>query len=475
MMRPRDPRVRQTINQISHNLESANESAQEGIYKFSHNYVFPCFTAIGNCVYSCTATCLPTREDHLRRRRRHYADFDFYDDWDNEEADDTILGWGTDELDRLLAGSGLARGSSEQPRRQRKMSYGTRRTSRRKSGLLMPDDRNDPTVIPSSSFLGFLERFPWRLGARGVKYRPSAADLQEHPTGLRRHAYEENPLIESAEEFGGEPADNGNGRYRSSTQTSRETSNSLSSRGDLIMSDEEEDAVPLDDEFAMALTHRGTGLESDDQVADKPDSMRSASATISIAPTTSSKSSKKKKRRRRSNRIRSPPNSYGNIAHDLSSVSIEDLKKEDERAAREEEMEIVRKRIAARQLALSRGIGKKTIKTASIPQSPTSPSDVAHHDSSRTTPSETGGEHDSSFYNTGITRQDSNSRLSEAGSRTEPFPPLPESPVTPESTDPNPDSQTGPVHGTAFSVEPIKDPSEAQGDTLNSKPINERR
>lgn len=360
MMRPRDPRVRQRINQISHNLESANETAQEGIYTFSHNYIFPCFTAIGNCVSSCTATCIPTREDHLRRRRRRYAGFDFYDDWDNEDVDDTILGWGTDELDRLLAGSGLARGSSEQPRKQRRMSYGTRRAGRGKSGIHIPDERDDPTVIPSSSFLGFLERFPWRLGARGLKYKPSAADLQEHPTGLR-NVREDEPLIEEADEMGGEAANSGNGRYRSSTQSSRETSNSLSSRGDLIMSDEEEDAVPLDDEFALTLTRRGTGPDPEIHEGDKPESTMSASGTFSIAPTTSSKSSKKNKKKRAS-QAKSPPTSH---VGELGSVSIEDLKKEDEQAAREEESEVIRKRLAARQLALSHGISVEDVKVCS--------------------------------------------------------------------------------------------------------------
>ena len=237
MMRPRDPRIRQTINQISSNLESANESAQEGIYTFSQNYISPCFASIGNCVYACAAPCLPSREDQLRRRRRGRAEdnFDFYDDWDNDIANGSLLGWGSDELDRLLAGSGLARGSSEQPRRQRNMSYGTHGV-RRKSSVLAPDNRNDPTVIPSSSFLGFLERFPWRLGARGVKYRPSAADLQEHPGGVHREQnHEGEPLLESTEE--NEEADGQNGRDRSATQSSRGTINSLSSRGDLIMSD----------------------------------------------------------------------------------------------------------------------------------------------------------------------------------------------------------------------------------------------
>ncbi|KAL4913450.1 hypothetical protein BDW62DRAFT_192612 [Aspergillus aurantiobrunneus] len=446
MMRPRDPRVRQTINQISHNLESANETAQEGIYTFSHNYIFPCFTAIGNCLHSCTAPCLPTREDQLRRRRRRYADFDFYDDWDNEDVDDTILGWGTDELDRLLAGSGLARGSSEQPRRQRKMSYGTRRANRRKSGL-RPDDRDDPTVIPSSSFLGFLERFPWRIGARGLKYRPSAADLQEHPTGLQ-HVHEESPLIESGDEMGGEAADNGNGRYRSSTQSSRETQNSLSSRGDLFPSDEEEDAVPLDDEFAMSLARRGTMLESDDQEGTKPESMKSASGTFSIAPTTSSKSSKNKKKKKRASRMRSPPSSYVEVPRDLASVSIEDLKREDEHAAREEEMEIVRKRLAARQLALSRGISIEDVKTVSLPPSPTVSSNVAHHASPVNMPLATQGESDVTNNDTIISRQHSTSRLSESDSRTEPFPPLPESPIISDPID----------HIHTFQTDPVRDP-----------------
>ncbi|KAL2815580.1 hypothetical protein BDW59DRAFT_153783 [Aspergillus cavernicola] len=444
MMRPRDPRVRQTINQISHNFESANESAQEGIYTVSHNYIFPCFAAIGNCLYSCTAPCLPTREDHNRRRRRGYADFDFYDDWDNEDADDTILGWGTDELDRLLAGSGLARGGSEQPHRQRKMSYGTRRTTRRKSGLLIPDDRNDPTVIPSSSLLGFLERFPWRLGARGLKYRPSAADLQDHPTGLR-HVHEESPLIESTDEAGGQAAGYSNGRYRSSTQSSRETANSLSSRGDLILSDEEEDAVPLDDEFAMALTRRGTGMESDDQGGDHPDSMRSASGTFSIT----SRSSKKKKRRKRPSRMKSPPSSYMEVPRDRTPVSIEVLQKQEEQAEQEEESEIMRKRLAARQLALSRGIAVEK-RTASLPRSSNISSDFAHHTSSVNTPSEPEDEHDFPNTHNAINRQDSASRLSDADSRTEPFPPLPTTPP-PEFTDP---ISTDPARDTGIPLDP---------------------
>ncbi|KAE8134276.1 hypothetical protein BDV38DRAFT_273630 [Aspergillus pseudotamarii] len=432
MMRPRDPRVRQTINQISHNLETANETAQEGLYTFSHHYILPCFATIGNCIYACAAPCLPSREDQLRRRRRGRAEaiFDFYDDWDNDDADDRLLGWGTDELDRLLAGSGLTRGSSEQPRRQRKMSYGTRR-ARRKSSVLVPDDRNDPTVIPSSSFLGFLERFPWRFGARGLKYQPSVADLQEHPTGLRMHAHEDEPLMEAEEENEGPSSNGKTGRYRSSTQSSRETANSLSSRGDLIPSDEEEDAVPLDDEFAMALgSRRGTGLESEDQFSDKPASMRSVSGSFSLA----SKESKKK-RKKRSSRLRSPQNSYIDVAQDITAPSIVDLHKEEEQAERQEESEIIRKRLAARQLASSRGLSQA--RDQSTPQplvlpSPTVSTETALPELSVNTPLESAGE---SELSTG--------RMSGDFSQTEPFPPLPlTSPAASEGLEPEgqPDS-----------------------------------
>ncbi|KLJ11204.1 hypothetical protein EMPG_13514 [Blastomyces silverae] len=375
MMRPSDPRFRQTINQISHNLESANETAQEGIYTFSHNYIGPCFAGIKNGIQSCTAACFPSREDQLRRRRRGRSsvraefDFDFYDDWDYDEdaTGDGLLGWGTDELDRLLAGSGAARSSAEQPRSHRRMSYGAR-GGRRKSAALPNDERRDPTVIPSSSFLGFLERFPWRIGARGIRYRPSAADLQENPGGARRNVMESEPLIEGSDEsdMDGSKDDEGlratKTRLRSGTQSSRETSNSLSSRGDLLPSDDEEDAVPLDDEFTMTLGRRDTGGSG---IHDPPPTSRSASGT-SMKTTESSKDSRtsrkgKGKRRRNSRRTissKSPksPVSDGEMIETTQIPSILDLKREEEQARYEEEMEIERKRQAAQRLARERGL-----------------------------------------------------------------------------------------------------------------------
>ncbi|KAJ9200650.1 hypothetical protein DTO021D3_2658 [Paecilomyces variotii] len=347
MMRANDPRIRQTINQISQNIESANETAQESVYTFTQNYLSPCFSAIGNCLHTCTAPCFPSREDQLRRRRRGRAElnFDFYDDWDNDDAGDALLGWGNDELDRLLAGSGSGRGSAEQPRRQRTMSYGARRTRRRST--VLPDERSDPTVIPKSSFLGFLERFPWKIGARGIKYRPSAADLQENPGGLRRHIHEDEPLMEAAEE-NEDGLDRGKQtRQRSGTHSSRETTNSLSSRGDLIPSDEEEDAVPLDDEFALALGRRGTGLSLEEPFG-KPSFSRRSTGTHT------SKDSRRKSKS--DSRGRSSLKSDYEVVYDGDVPAMVDLKKEEEQARLEEEAEIARKRLAAHKLAISRGL-----------------------------------------------------------------------------------------------------------------------
>ncbi|ODM24217.1 hypothetical protein SI65_02072 [Aspergillus cristatus] len=414
MMRPRDPRIRQTLNQISSNLESANETAQEGIYAFSQNYISPCFATIGNCVYACTAPCLPSREDQIRRRRRGRAEanFDFYDDWDNDIANDSLLGWGSDELDRLLAGSGLARGTVDQPRRQRKMSYGTRGT-RRKSSVLVPENRNDPTVIPSSSFLGFLERFPWRLGARGQKYRPSAADLQEHPGG-RRFDREEEPLLETGDRSE-DPASYGNNvRDRSATQSSRETANSLSSRGDLIMSDEEEDAVPLDDEFALALGRRGTGLDSDDQSGRKSSVRRSTSGTVSS--TTDASLNELRMKKKRGSRIQSP-RVIAVDAQTPDAQSLDDLKREEEQAELKEEQEIIKKRFAAQRLASNRGLDQD--KSASRPSL-----------SARSTIVSSDAQHANAVYSPRGSISDRKLRDDRDNSQTEPFPSLPQTPVS---------------------------------------------
>ncbi|KAJ5175262.1 uncharacterized protein N7482_001139 [Penicillium canariense] len=424
MMRPRDPRIRQRINQISHNLESANESAQEGLYAFSQNYLSPCLSEIGNCVQACTAPCMPSREDQLRRRRRSHAEanFDFYDDWDNEATEDSLLGWGTGELDRLLAGSGLARGGgTEQPRRPRKMSYGTRQT--RRSTVHLPDARSDPTVIPSSSLLGFLERFPWRFGAKGVKYRPSAADLQEHPGSHHHYTQENEPLMEATEEDGLYVSYPNNGRQRSGTQSSRGTSNSLSSRGDLFPSDEE-DAVPLDDEFALVFGRRGTGLESDDQPGTKTEMVRSVSGTSSLGDASSKKSKRKKNKKRSS--TKTTMSSDHDVIHGIDTPTITDLKMEEERAAREEESTVQRKRLAAQEMALKRSLEPSSAHMTAAP------ADLATGLSPAHSPKTVGR----SQMSEGHTRQSSDSSVRQfSGDQIEPFPafPLP-GPLLPSSS-----------------------------------------
>lgn len=272
MYRRSDPRWNRTIQHLASNIESANESAQANLWTFAHDYISPCLSSVGNCLHQCTAPCFPSREDRLRRSRRRSRgraelSFDFYDDWEYDETDG-LLGWGNDELDRLLAGSSNYGGIS-QPSRQRTMSYSARRDrdglfapGRRKSAVQPHDGRPDPTVIPSSSYFGFLGRLPFKLGGKVLRYKPSAADLTEHPGASRTTRQREEPLLEDSEEERTQANERkGVGRNRSHTTGSGHTTDSLSSRGDLFPSEDEADAVPIGDEFTMVLERRSTGDE----------------------------------------------------------------------------------------------------------------------------------------------------------------------------------------------------------------------
>ncbi|OCT45956.1 hypothetical protein CLCR_00463 [Cladophialophora carrionii] len=359
-----NPEFRQTLHNISHNLETANQAAQENIYTFTQLYVDPCLEGIKSCVYSCTAPCFPNREASHRRRRgrsrgRAEYNFDFYNAWDDEEAlGDGVLGWGHDELDGLLAGHGS---QSRQPRKQRAMSYGSR--GRRKPSGIQPESEQDPTIIPSSSYLGFLERLPWRIGARKLRYKPSAADLQENPGGTRVRDAESEPLIEEPEE-NHETWRKGHGRQRSDTTASRSTTNSLSSRGDLIMSDEEEyeDAQPLDDSFAVLLSRRNTNQGSaEDQSSGKP---RTPSGKRPGVSRNSTRTVSSRSKRSPSGKVSQRSASSKSLAPMSSDVveehpeppTLVDLRREEERIAHEEELEIEQKREAAQRLALQRGL-----------------------------------------------------------------------------------------------------------------------
>lgn len=254
----------------------------------------------------------------------------------------------------MLAGSG--EGSGGQPRRKRGMSYGTRNKGRRKSL------EADPTVIPSTNSLGFLGRLPFKLGGT-LRYKPSAADLQDHPGQSARVARGEEgePLIDEEEDGSeGEGRKGGHRRTRSSTTSSGETSDSFRSRGDLFPSDGEDDAVPLDDEFAMVLETRmtndvGGGGKAKSHKGKRPAGSRTLSRTMSR--TTHSSRTRPTLDGHRSSSAQSLPVLSDPVTPDMAQApSFMDLQHEEEIIRREEDDEIERKRQAAARLAVERGL-----------------------------------------------------------------------------------------------------------------------
>ncbi|KAF2854600.1 hypothetical protein T440DRAFT_464743 [Plenodomus tracheiphilus IPT5] len=307
MYRRSDPRWNRTLQHISDNLEHANESAQENLYGFTQRYVSPCFASAAQCLQTCTAPCFPAHNDHRRRHRgraqgRAESSFDFYDDWDADEGDG-LLGWGSDHLDRFLGGASTYGTTTTQPARQPAMGYGPRSrdprysTPRRKSTALPREAGQDPTIIPSSSYFGFLGRLPWRIGGNGLRYKPSAADLADHPGAIRSMRGGDQPLMDASDDEELGTADQGgeakfHRRQRSDTRTSGHTTDSLSSRGDIFPSEDElEDAVPLDDEFTIALERRTTGQWNEDSSSKskRPSGSRLSTRTASSPNTNDSR------------------------------------------------------------------------------------------------------------------------------------------------------------------------------------------
>ncbi|KAK7180570.1 hypothetical protein DPSP01_006404 [Paraphaeosphaeria sporulosa] len=371
MYRRGDPRWNRTLQNISDTVEHANESAQEGLYSFAHAYITPCLSSLTQCANACTAPCFPSHNDRRRHRARSRGraeqSFDFYDDWDGDE-DDGLLGWGHDNLDRLW-GATANYGTTSQPSRPRAMSYGDRNRNRdprftrprRKSAVPPHDGGPDPTIIPSSSYFGFLGRLPFRLGGKVLRYRPSAADLTEHPGQARRSYDEAQPLIEGSDDDGAE-AQHGSdikthGRKRSQTNASGHTTDSFSSRGDIFPSEDElDDAVPLDDEFAVALERRTTGQWYDDASSGKD---RAPSGSKSKRPSASRLSTKSTSSRN----IQDP----GRNSHEANvtrlpleptdeATTLTDLQHEEEQLRLQEEAEVHRRRQEAQQLAVRRGL-----------------------------------------------------------------------------------------------------------------------
>lgn len=372
-----DPRLRQRWNQISHNAETVTESAAEGIWTFQHRYIHPCLGFFVESIEACTAPCCGHPEERARRARArdHRAEytFDFYDDWDD---DDEVLargygsgllgGWGSgggssrgEDWDRLIGGSGvgtrkasLSAEVADQPRRKRGMSYGTRGVRRK------TNEEEDPTIIPSTAPLGFLGRLPWKIGGT-LRYKPSTAFLQDHP-GATSHPDENLPLLDSDGDEDFHAHVTAHTRQRSGTSGSGDTSDSFRSRGDLFPSDGEgeEDAVPLDDEFAMALnrvddraSNRTRSSKGKTPAEEQEMSWHTGPETTTALSSRTSKSS-----------LRARKSSFGSIQHlegplqPVISQSLEDLQREEEEAGMREDEEVARKREAAAQLARRRGL-----------------------------------------------------------------------------------------------------------------------
>ena len=349
-----DPRVRQRFNQISENFETANERTKTSLFTFSESYIRPCLETLQPCLLSfqtcLEASCQPCcavrddlrrhRQPRYARRGRERAAFDFYDEWDEEDEE-----WGNDEMERLLTGD-----DTPQPSRRPGMNYGygTRGINRRGTGGKDPL-ADDPTVVPQSSIFGFLERLPWKIGGRGARYRPS-------PSNLRVNVGKRGPEAEALLEEDEEEAEANKGkqrRPRSSTVGSRGSSNSLSSRGDIFPSDDEDDAREIDDETALALGRRNTGATSDDLSSKK----RKGNSRTS----TKSASSKESKDTDDDDQVRSMSSerlSTEAAALDEAVPTLDDLKREEDEAQRTEERQVEQQRAAAHRLASQLGLSQ---------------------------------------------------------------------------------------------------------------------
>ncbi|KAH0497766.1 hypothetical protein TgHK011_005051 [Trichoderma gracile] len=355
-----DPRLRQRWNQITHDAETVTENAAAGIWTFQHHYINPCLGSIRGAIEQCTTVCLGDPEERLRRQRERAREraeysFNFYDDWDREEESGGLLGnWGGEDWDRLLAGSGSQRRAEtvEQPRRKRGMSYGTRGARRKNS-------EQDPTIIPSTQPIGFLSKLPWKMGGT-LRYKPSAADLQEHP-GARKHEYTESQPLLGAEDDSDhdgllQPSQS---RKRSGTTGSGGTSDSYRSRGDLFPSDGEgeEDAVALDDEVTYDMIRRddrssGRGGTTPSSKGKRP--AHTVSRTVSRTTLGSVASGD-------SLGLAIFGTAPQDPAHDAQLLpSLRDLELEEERLGREEDEELAKKKEAAAQLAVERGLQTET-------------------------------------------------------------------------------------------------------------------
>ncbi|KAM0523021.1 hypothetical protein ACHAPE_001512 [Trichoderma viride] len=376
-----DPRLRQRWNQIAHDAEAVTENAAAGIWTFQHHYINPCLGSVRGAIEQCTAVCLGDAEERIRRQRERAREraeysFNFYDDWDREEEGGGLLGnWGGEDWDRLLAGSGSQRKPEtvdHQPHRKRGMSYGTR-------GVRRKNSEQDPTIIPSTQPIGFLSKLPWKMGGT-LRYKPSAADLQEHP-GARKHEYTETQPLLGAEDDSdhGELLQPSRSRKRSGTTGSGATSDSYRSRGDLFPSDGEgdEDAIALDDEVTYDMIRKD---DRSSRSARTPSSKGKRPAhTVSRTVSRTTLCSVASRESLGLGLAIFGAVSQESIQDAQPLPSLRDLELEEERLGKEEDEELAKKKEAAAQLALERGLQTEAEpKPADVGDDDYNPEEEAH-------------------------------------------------------------------------------------------------
>jgi len=251
MLSRSDPRIRRALDNLSQTLETANDRTQENIYTFTETFVTPILRSLTDCIVAstslCTSCCPGSAEGFKRwptvqsRGRAEFA-FDFYDDWDEEENDPLLEFAGNTET--LFA--------SRQVALDQTMDYsiGSRFHHRR------PGDHRASMVISSPGYFGFLSRIPSRF-RKPVSCNPSLADLgstRSSRSNVHDTVREQGPLDQDEGLIEHTPSLRRHKRSRSATEASCHTTASMSSRGDIIPSEDEmDDAVPLDDEFASNL------------------------------------------------------------------------------------------------------------------------------------------------------------------------------------------------------------------------------
>ncbi|UKZ70838.1 uncharacterized protein TrAtP1_011807 [Trichoderma atroviride] len=377
-----DPRLRQRWNQIAHDAEAVTENAAAGIWTFQHHYINPCLGSVRGAIEQCTAVCLGDAEERIRRQRERAREraeysFNFYDDWDREEESGGLLGnWGGEDWDRLLAGSGSSQRRPEtvdhQPRRKRGMSYGTRGARRKNS-------EQDPTIIPSTQPIGFLSKLPWKMGGT-LRYKPSAADLQEHP-GARKHEYTETQPLLGAEDGSdhGELLQPSRSRKRSGTTGSGATSDSYRSRGDLFPSDGEgdEDAIALDDEVTYDMIRKDDRSSRSGRTPSSKGKRPAHTVSRTVSRTTLGSVGSRES-------LGLGLAIFGAVSQESIQdaqplPSLRDLELEEERLGKEEDEELAKKKEAAAQLAVERGLQTEAEpKPADVGDDEYKPEDEAH-------------------------------------------------------------------------------------------------